>query len=359
FLTKKQYPDAEAERKELFQDFNLPQLLFSETTYKCNGFAGSDGVYNSSGGLISFISWFRCLVKMVGDGSKGYTWHEMTFFTHWTPDRSIIICVDTPSDMQSKLFATLSTNSSIDFSDPFSLYGPLFDEIVKLYDSSIWRIRDVIRTHEKQILQDETGFSGLHDIMRHAIHSSEVLAVTGGSLRSFRHQREELFRQTHLTANTSNNKSLKHMQFQTQMIENLKLRSDANKERLQNELALAYNLITQRDSKVLTGIGESTRSDSAAMRTVALVTMAFLPATFICAIFGMSFFDFAPGDGVEPAKWTVSDQFWIYWVVAIPVTAATISVWYIWQHGLPHRMAVILTNRFNRRGLSSGTVSKV
>lgn len=39
-------------------------------------------------------------------------------------------------------------------------------------------------------------------------------------------------------------------------------------------------MITQRDSRVMVEIGAATKSDSAAMTTVAVVTMAFLPATF-------------------------------------------------------------------------------
>ncbi|CAN9403265.1 unnamed protein product [Alternaria alternata] len=67
------------------------------------------------------------------------------------------------------------------------------------------------------------------------------------------------------------------------------LRSQSNKERLQNEIALAYNMIAQRDSQVMTGLGEAARRDSGAMRTIAVVTMAFLPPTFLSAIFSMSF----------------------------------------------------------------------
>ena len=42
-----------------------------------------------------------------------------------------------------------------------------------------------------------------------------------------------------------------------------------------------YNIITQRDSRVLVRMGEATQSDSTAMKTIAVVTMAFLPATFL------------------------------------------------------------------------------
>lgn len=46
-------------------------------------------------------------------------------------------------------------------------------------------------------------------------------------------------------------------------------------------------MVAQRDSRVMTGLGEAAKLDSGAMRTIAVVTMAFLPPTFIsvCAVF--------------------------------------------------------------------------
>lgn len=40
-------------------------------------------------------------------------------------------------------------------------------------------------------------------------------------------------------------------------------------------------MIAQRDSKTMTAMGEAARLDSRAMRTIAVVTMAFLPPTFL------------------------------------------------------------------------------
>jgi hypothetical protein len=39
-------------------------------------------------------------------------------------------------------------------------------------------------------------------------------------------------------------------------------------------------MIAQRDSRVMVRIGNAARSDSMAMKTIAVVTMAFLPGTF-------------------------------------------------------------------------------
>ena len=43
----------------------------------------------------------------------------------------------------------------------------------------------------------------------------------------------------------------------------------------------AFNMVTQRDSQETVRIGEAARSDSAAMKTVAVLTLTFLPATFV------------------------------------------------------------------------------
>lgn len=45
----------------------------------------------------------------------------------------------------------------------------------------------------------------------------------------------------------------------------------------------------------------------------------------------MSFFSFTPGDARTRASWEVSEDFWVYWVVAVPATAVTVMVWFLWQ----------------------------
>ena len=40
-------------------------------------------------------------------------------------------------------------------------------------------------------------------------------------------------------------------------------------------------MITKRDSQIMTRIGEAAKEDSGVMRTIAVVTMFFLPPTFI------------------------------------------------------------------------------
>ncbi|KNG45209.1 hypothetical protein DDE82_001768 [Stemphylium lycopersici] len=107
----------------------------------------------------------------------------------------------------------------------------------------------------------------------------------------------------------------------------------------------AYNMIAQRDSQIMTGLGEAARNDSqvmkelgaaaredsSAMRTIAVVTMAFLPPTFLSAVFSMSFFNYTPPQDGRSGEWSISEKFWIYWAFAVPLTALTLGIWVLRQ----------------------------
>jgi len=59
------------------------------------------------------------------------------------------------------------------------------------------------------------------------------------------------------------------------------------------------------------------------MKTLAAVTVAFLPGTFVASFFAMPLFhwDTTP---------VVSSRFWIYWAVAVPLTLVTLLIWVFW-----------------------------
>ena len=47
------------------------------------------------------------------------------------------------------------------------------------------------------------------------------------------------------------------------------------------DLNQAFNTIAQIDSKTTVRISEAVQNDSAAMKTIAILTLTFLPATFV------------------------------------------------------------------------------
>ena len=64
------------------------------------------------------------------------------------------------------------------------------------------------------------------------------------------------------------------------------------------------------------------------MKTLAAVTVVFLPSTFVAAFFSMPLFQW---DGQTVGDSAVSRQFWIYSSVSIPLTVITVGSWLLWM----------------------------
>lgn len=64
------------------------------------------------------------------------------------------------------------------------------------------------------------------------------------------------------------------------------------------------------------------------MKTVAIMTMAFLPATFFAALFSVPSLDWRPG----PGRGVVQDTFWVYWAFTLPATALVFGLWLLFDY---------------------------
>lgn len=104
-----------------------------------------------------------------------------------------------------------------------------------------------------------------------------------------------------------------------------------------------FNLVTQQDSETNMSIAQATKNDSAAMKTIAALTMIFLPATAVSSFFGMAFFN---GQG---GGFTVTSDWWLFLVSTIPITVALFLVWLNWN-GIVN--AVAIARRLSSKGLS-------
>jgi len=95
---------------------------------------------------------------------------------------------------------------------------------------------------------------------------------------------------------------------------------------LVNQSNARTNLAVAHDTNVLS---IAAKQDSTSMKILATVTTTFLPGAFVAALFSMNMFDwFASSDDGVPV---VSKYFWIYWAIAIPLTAITIGTWQAWE----------------------------
>ena len=71
------------------------------------------------------------------------------------------------------------------------------------------------------------------------------------------------------------------------------------------------------------------RKDSTAMKTIATLTMLFLPATFVSGLFGTNFFALFP-DPVNGSTFVVSDHWWILITCSVPLTLLVLTIWRFW-----------------------------
>ncbi|KAL2844546.1 hypothetical protein BJY01DRAFT_263842 [Aspergillus pseudoustus] len=63
--------------------------------------------------------------------------------------------------------------------------------------------------------------------------------------------------------------------------------------------------------------------ENATVRIVTLVTLIYLPASFVSTLLGMNLFDFGDEGNLE-----ISHHFWIFIVLAVPLTVLTVGSWY-------------------------------
>ncbi|PTB43729.1 uncharacterized protein TrAFT101_002281 [Trichoderma asperellum] len=94
--------------------------------------------------------------------------------------------------------------------------------------------------------------------------------------------------------------------------------------RTKTRIDLLYHLASQSESQSARELAELARQDSAAMLTIAAVTLLFLPGTFIASILSTTIFNFADGEMQVYRKW------WIFPVTVVPFTILVFVAWFAW-----------------------------
>ncbi|KAI0450538.1 hypothetical protein F5B21DRAFT_490430 [Xylaria acuta] len=77
-------------------------------------------------------------------------------------------------------------------------------------------------------------------------------------------------------------------------------------------------------------VAQHTRRDSELMKSIALLTMVFLPATFVATLFSMGIFEWK---GIHGEILSVSPYIWLYVAVTVVITSVTLGTWYLWVMG--------------------------
>lgn len=121
---------------------------------------------------------------------------------------------------------------------------------------------------------------------------------------------------------------------------NRALRLNTRKERTTNLINLRYNLLANHNSVSShhiavesAAIAHEARRDTVAMRTIAVLGMLFVPPAFVSGLLGTNLVMLETGGGAggggggSGTRIVVSELWWMYFVLAVPLTGATLGVW--------------------------------
>ncbi|KAL6863956.1 hypothetical protein J3F83DRAFT_180142 [Trichoderma novae-zelandiae] len=101
--------------------------------------------------------------------------------------------------------------------------------------------------------------------------------------------------------------------------------------RVQLQINTLAGIISRDDVKANLDLAESQHRDSLSMKTLAIVTMVFLPGSFISALFSTSMFDW---DSVDAGAGSIAvrtmPQFGLYWAITVPLTVVTFVLYFFW-----------------------------
>ncbi|EKG16482.1 Mg2+ transporter protein CorA-like/Zinc transport protein ZntB [Macrophomina phaseolina MS6] len=232
-------------------------------------------------------------------------------------DRTTLLCFDAPPTLL-KEFNDLKL-AEAQQNDAYFILTIILQELFRVMDNVAWTLADVFRGVEKDTLErtahdkrvgKSINFSELHNISKHQIYLSEAFQAAQYMIGDiFRSYEDRLRKKTIQGAQNVEQKFL-HI---SRMFKATHLRLASLEKRVANITSLAFNIVTQ--------------DDSSSMHTIALITLVFLPSTLIATVFSSSFFDFSIGNA-DGASIHLSSLFWVFWVIAIPVTAVVVYLWW-------------------------------
>jgi hypothetical protein len=91
------------------------------------------------------------LVQNTAFNHEGYVWYQMGFFAlRNAAGRTSVLCFDIPDHFRLQLLEDLNSGSR-GFQEPdmHQLHTFLLDQILNLYDDSVWALRDTVRNKER------------------------------------------------------------------------------------------------------------------------------------------------------------------------------------------------------------------
>ncbi|KAF4124322.1 hypothetical protein GMORB2_4988, partial [Geosmithia morbida] len=117
-----------------------------------------------------------------------------------------------------------------------------------------------------------------------------------------------------------------------QRLEMQKMEAQHLRERVEIQIQAVFHLISKNDYMDNLEVANQNKRISESMKALAIVTMFFLPGSFVSALFSTPCFNWDTVDerNFESIGVGVTPQFWLYWSLTAPLTALTFIVYACW-----------------------------
>jgi hypothetical protein len=156
-------------------------MFWQKTCVQHNGFFGTKITANlshvSSKPVASRVeTWFRMIVKSIQATPKNvdftqYQWYEMSFISTFSDERNMLLCLDTPRSLAWNMISILSEQENKDIATgPYGLHQLLLEQLMVLYDESVWDIARIMRNNEKS--------KGVCTIFRRQLYSFQLTSLS-------------------------------------------------------------------------------------------------------------------------------------------------------------------------------------
>ncbi|UNI16410.1 hypothetical protein JDV02_002844 [Purpureocillium takamizusanense] len=369
---------------ELFRILNVPSDFTTERTQSiCHSFAARTDRHGT-------CSWFHFLFKNItvrhepgklpevdlripGRWQQGaanlpqadYSWLVASFFMRvHTHGGVTLACFGAPPRVRRRFVEFVDGGGWGDVqSNPYVLFDVLLEGLYAEVDEMVWNMNTIFGPLEHSILElahtkdyeqlnSRLSFAALHNCAKHIIYLGEgldaalflldsVLAHAGDFSRgettkglppdAGRARAELVTRQVK-----------ERLGYRRSLFRSTQLRHSSLHKRIDNSIALAFNVVTQKDSMVVT-------RDSSVMKMIAAITMVFLPTTGVATVVGSQLL--VSEWQKDSQSWSVmaTPLFWLTWWITIPLTVCVLAVAFVWQWWSHSERAQVQTRRILKK----------
>ncbi|KAK5476624.1 hypothetical protein LTR55_008677 [Exophiala xenobiotica] len=290
----------------LLERFKIPTTFLYE---RIQSVTHSFGFEEGQAG--EFCSWFHFLCKAIEAKHDSFLWLKSAYFLcRDQRGKIILICFGTSVMLIQRLKMLPQTAWKSILASPFNLFAVVLGELHRQVDEQLWTLNRSVGDFERNFDQN---WVDLHYVAKNIIHVKEA---SDAILHTISHMIREQS-DSGVASRDEARKTNSALHYQESLFESVGLRAVSMEKRMQNVINLSFNLVAQQDSRTI-------KVESSSMHTIALTTLIFLPVSTVASIFGSAFFDFG-GDNQNDFTW--SRDFWIFWIVSVPLTLAVLTIW--------------------------------